>query len=57
VTQVFVTHFLFVILSFLFIFLPLVLFISGNIVHVVSTGKEVNVRLEEGVASVPNTKS
>ena len=33
------------------------LFIRGNIVHVVSAGKEVNVKLEKKVAPVPNTKS
>jgi hypothetical protein len=52
-----VTQLLFKILFFLFISLPLLPFIMGNIVHVVSAGKEVNVRLVESVASVHNTKS
>ena len=56
-TEVFLTQFVFKIRSFLFISLTLMLFIRGNIVHVVSAGKEVNVKLEKKVAPVPNTKS
>lgn len=56
-TQVFLTLFVFEILFFLFISFPLILFIRCNIVNVVSTGKEVNVQLEERVDSVSNSRS